>query len=74
MPPRRTARLDIRIGVFASAAAVCGLAVSILRGNEDAALIGRIETKDQIGLLLVAVTIFALAALKSREYRRLRKR
>ena len=74
MPPPRTARLDIRIGVLASAVALCGLGVSILRGNEDAALFGRIETKDQIGLLLVAVMIFALAALKSREYRRSRKR
>ena len=57
-----------------SAVALCGLGVSILTGNEDAALFGRIETRDQIGLLLVAVMIVGLAALKSLEYRRLGRR
>jgi len=59
---------------LASAVALCGLGVSVLTGNENAGVLGRIETRDQVGLLFIAVTVFALAALKLREYRRSQKR
>jgi hypothetical protein len=72
--PRKAARLDIRIGVLASAVAMCGLGMSILTGNEDAAWFGRIETKDQVGLLIAALMVFALATVKLRRYRRTTRR
>jgi hypothetical protein len=62
--------------VLASAVALCGLGLgmSILAGNKNAGVFGRIETRDQVGVLFVAVMVFALAALKLREYRRSQKR
>ena len=55
---------------MASAIAQCGLGTSILTGNDYVGVFGRIETRDQVGLLFVVVMVFALAALKLRESRR----
>jgi hypothetical protein len=74
VPPRKATRLDIRIGVLASTVALSGLGMSILTGNEDAAWFGRIETKHQVGLLVAAVMVLALAAIKLRGYRRTTRR
>jgi len=59
--------------VLASAVALLGLSVSLLSGNEDGGVFGRVDMRDQVALLVAAVTVFALAALKRREYRRSRK-
>ena len=58
-------RLDIVIGLFASAIAVMGLAISMLAGNEDACWFGRIIRSDQTALLVIAIAVFGMALAKA---------
>ena len=60
-----TGRLDIIVGLLAGGIAVLGIGVSLLGGNEDAGLFGRIATSDQGALLAVAVAILGATIAKA---------
>lgn len=63
-------RLDIIVGLLAGGIAFLGIGVSLLGGNEDAGLFGRIATSDQSALLAVAVAILGATIAKAIRARR----
>lgn len=63
--PSSSPRLDVTIGLLAGGIAVLGLSVSLVAGNEDGGLFGRIARNDQAALLAVAIAILGVAVAKA---------